>query len=86
MNIRTNTTGEAKSLEKLAIQENKMFIRIFHPSGKFINLLIDLKDVENYGLGAILEVINPDQDWLRAKEEFTKIELKQKKQHRKIAA
>jgi hypothetical protein len=78
MEIKTNTTGKIESLEKIAIQQNEIFIRIFFPNGKFINYLIDPKDVEKYGMGTIFEVIDPDPDWHAAKEIYSNVQSKPK--------
>lgn len=86
MKIKINTNGEIESLEKIAKNENEMFIRIFHPSGKFINILVDLNDVENYGLSTIFEILNPDPDWIRAKENFSKIQNRKPKEQSRLAA
>ncbi len=85
--IKTNTTGSTSTLEKIAKQENEIYIRIFFPNGKFINYLVDPNDVENYGLSTIFDVIDPDLDHIQAKKEFEKIESKQRrKTHQKLAA
>ncbi len=87
MKIKINTNGKIESLEKIAKNENEMFIRIFHPNGKFINVLVDLSDVENYGLSTIFEMLNPDPDWIRAKEIYSNVQSKPtRKSTSKIAA
>jgi hypothetical protein len=78
MKIKSNTTGSSSSLEKIAIRENKIFIRVFFPNGKFINYLIDPQDVEQYGMGTIFEVIDPDPDWQAAKEIYSNVQSKPK--------
>ncbi len=83
MEIKTNTSGSTSSLEKIAIEENEIYIRIFFPNGKFINYLVDPKDVEKYGMAVIFEVIDPDPDWHAAKEIYSNV---QSKLNRKIVA
>jgi hypothetical protein len=78
MEIKTNTSGSSSSLEKIAIEENEIFIRIFFPNGKFINYLVNPKDVEKYGMAAIFEVIDPDPDWHAAKEIYSNVQSKPK--------
>jgi hypothetical protein len=81
MEIKTNTTGSVATLEKIARQENEIYIRIFFPNGKFINYLVDPNDVEKYGMGTIFEVIDPDPDWLQAKEIYSSIQSKPKRKN-----
>jgi hypothetical protein len=76
MEIKTNTTGSTSSLEKIASQENEIYIRIFFPNGKFINYLVDPKDVERYGMAAIFEVIDPDPEWIQAKKIYSNVQSK----------
>jgi hypothetical protein len=78
MEIKSNTTGSSSSLEKIAVKENEIFIRIFFPNGKFINYLVDPKDVEEYGMGTIFEVIDPDPDWHAAKEIYSNVQTKRR--------
>jgi hypothetical protein len=78
MEIKTSTSGSTSTFEKIAVQENEIYIRIFFPNGKFINYLISPADVEKFGMAAIFEVIDPDEDYLRAKENFSKIKSKSK--------
>ncbi len=79
MEIKTNTTASTSTLEKIATQENEIYIRIFFPNGKFINYLVDPNDVEKYGLSTIFDVIDPDLDHIQAKEIFSKMESKQRR-------
>ncbi len=79
MEIKTNTTGSTASLEKIAKQENEIFIRIFFPDGRFINYLVDPNDVEKYGMGTIFEVIDPDPDWVNAKVNYSKVQSRPKR-------
>ncbi len=76
MEIKTNTTGSTSSLEKIAIRENEIYIRIFFPNGKFINYLVNPTDVEKFGMGTIFEVIDPDQDWMAAKKNYSNVQAK----------
>jgi hypothetical protein len=85
MKIKTNTTGKIESLEKIAIQQNEIFIRIFFPNGKFINYLIDPNDVERFGMAAIFEVIDPDPDLIQAKKIYSNVQSKSRNAS-KIAA
>lgn len=78
MEIKSNTTGSASSLEKIAVEENEIYIRIFFPNGKFINYLISPADVEKFGIGTIFEVIDPDPDLIRAKETYSNVQAKQR--------
>jgi hypothetical protein len=81
MEIRTSTTGSTSTFEKIAIQENEIFIRIFFPNGSFINYLVEPEDIEKFGLAAIFEMIDPDEDYLRAQKEFEKVESKPKRKN-----
>ncbi len=85
MEIKTNTTGSSSSLEKIAVEENEIYIRIFFPNGKFINYLINPTDVEKFGMGTIFEVIDPDPDWHAAKKIYSNVQSKPKRTS-KIAA
>jgi hypothetical protein len=86
MEIKTNTTSSPASLEKIAAKDNEIFIRIFFPNGKFINYLINPADVENFGLGTIFEVIDPDIDFIKTKKSYANVEQKLKlKRKRKTA-
>ncbi len=78
MEIKSNTTGSVASLEKIAVEENEIFIRIFFPNGKFINYLIDPDDVEKFGMAAIFEVIDPDPDLIQAKKIYSNVQSKRK--------
>ncbi len=78
MKIKTNTTSSPASLERIAAQENEIFIRIFFPNGKFINYLVNPADVENFGLGTIFEVIDPDMDFIKTKKVYANVEQKLK--------
>jgi hypothetical protein len=79
MKIKTNTTASTSSLEKIASQENKIFIRIYFPNGKFINYLVEPADVEKFGMAAIFEVIDPDPDWMNAKKNYSNVQSKPKR-------
>jgi hypothetical protein len=81
MEIRTSTTGSTSTFEKIAIQENEIFIRIFFPNGSFINYLVEPEDIEKFGLAAIFEMIDPDEDYLRAQKEFERVESKPKRKN-----
>jgi hypothetical protein len=83
MKIKTNTTSSNALFEKIASQENEIYIRIFFPNGKFINYLVKPADVEEFGMAAIFEMIDPDPDWANAKVNYSKIQSKRK---RKIAS
>ncbi len=85
MDIKTNTTGSTSSLEKIAVEENEIYIRIFFPNGKFINYLVSPTDVQKFGMGTIFEVIDPDPDWHAAKEIYSNVQSK-RKDASKIAA
>jgi hypothetical protein len=76
MEIKTNTTGTTSSLEKIAVEENEIFIRIFFPNGKFINYLIDPNDVEKFGMATIFEVIDPDPDLIQAERIYSRVQSK----------
>jgi hypothetical protein len=81
-----NTTGSARALDKVADQEDEMFIRIFY-KGRFINYLFDPADVKNLGLSTIFDIIDPDPDWIRAQEEFEIFGVNRaKKKQAKLAA
>jgi hypothetical protein len=81
MEIKTNTTSSPASLEKIAAKDNEIFIRIFFPNGKFINYLIKPADVENFGLGTIFEVIDPDLDQVQTKEIYSNVQSKPKRKN-----
>jgi hypothetical protein len=86
MEIKTNTTGSNSTFEKIAVEENEIYIRIFFPDGRFINYLINPADVENLGLGTIFEVIDPDIDFIKTKKSYANVEQKLKlKRKRKTA-
>jgi hypothetical protein len=57
--------GSAALLDKVAKQEDEMFIRIFY-NGKVINYLFNPSDVKNIGLSNIFDMIDPDPDLLEA--------------------
>ncbi len=77
MKYKMNTTGSTRALDKVADQEDEMFIRIFY-NGKFINYLFDPTDVKNLGLSTIFDVIDPDPDWQTAKEIYSNVQTKRR--------
>jgi hypothetical protein len=79
MKIKTNTTSSNALFEKIASQENEIYIRIFFPNGKFINYLVEPADVEEFGMAAIFEVIDPDPDWVNAKVNYSNVRSKPKR-------
>jgi hypothetical protein len=69
MKYRMSTSGSVATWDKVANQEDEMYIRIFY-NGKFINYLFNTGDVENLGLSNIFDMINPDPDFIQAKKEW----------------
>jgi hypothetical protein len=87
MRIKSNSTSSNELFEKIASQENEIYIRIFFPNGKFINYLVEPADVEEFGMGAIFEMIDPDPDWAKAKVNYSNVQSKPKRKSTlKIAA
>jgi hypothetical protein len=69
MKYRMSTSGSVATWDKVANQEDEMYIRIFY-NGKFVNYLFNTGDVENLGLSNIFDMIDPDPDWIQAKKEW----------------
>ncbi len=65
MKYKMNTTGTVKTLEHIAKQDNEIFIRIFY-DGRFVNYLFDPTDVQELGLSAIFDMIDPDPELANA--------------------
>lgn len=72
------TTGNVKTLDKFANQEDTMFVRIFY-NGKFVNYFFEPDDVENLGLSTIFDMIDPDPDFVKAQKEFERIGVEREK-------
>jgi hypothetical protein len=73
--------GSAAALDKIADQEDEMFIRIFY-KGKVINYFFNPDDVKNLGLSNIFDMIDPDPDLLEAQanwERFNAIPTRKKR-------
>lgn len=77
MLYKINTTATGESWEQIARQENQVSVRIFY-NGKFINYFFEPSDVNELGLGAIFEMVDPDPDFVKAKKMYDEIQNERK--------